>query len=251
MNNDEIEQDKNKKASRLRYINPAIVILFLISSALLFAALTQETKPDPASEKIIRKVVTTMIPKEPNELTDDDFAQIKQFAIDSSREIAIRYFEIGMTPGHDNYYDLSDIRLLEKFKNLEKLNLKMITFPKSKIPAWMRILSKIGIYDIEKKCTIDLSPLSKLKHLEELNLGGSAIRDLKPLEGLNIKYLQLFNTPVSNIEPIMSLNQLRCLDIFACPNIKDKDIEDLKKINPSIIIFPIYKYLQNEQNKEK
>ena len=240
-----------KKPSHWKYIIAIIAILFLVSSALLSLSLNQEPKPDPASEKIIRKVVTTMIPKEPNELTDNDYAQIKQFDIDSSREITIRYFGIGMTPGHDNYYELSDIRLLARFKNLEKLNLKMINFPKSKIPAWMKFLSKIGIYDIEKKCTIDLSPLSRLKHLEELNLGGSAIRDLKPLEGLNIKYLQLFNAPVSDIEPIMSLNQLRCLEIFACPNIKDKDIEDLKKINPNLIILPLYQYLENEQNKEK
>jgi hypothetical protein len=50
MGNKNIHIGIQKKSSRCRYITAAVVILFLIAASLFYAALTQEQKPDQASE---------------------------------------------------------------------------------------------------------------------------------------------------------------------------------------------------------
>lgn len=231
------QKTKFKKSSRRKYIIAAGIIFMLIVS-LVFIYFTPEPKSDPASEKIIRKVASRMIPKEPNDLTDEDFAQITEFDIELVKEAGPRYF--GPRPISYETYELSDIRLLAKFKNLQKLNLREIKIPDTKIPQWIKILAKLGLYNINNRYTLDLSPLEKLDHLEELHIGGPAVRDLKPLAKLNLGYLQLIGASVSNLKPIESLTHLKYLDIIFCPNLTKKDVEELKKKNPNIYIEASY-----------
>jgi Leucine-rich repeat (LRR) protein len=226
------QSNSQKKSSCWRYIIAAVVLLLLITPVAVFMLL--RSGYDQASEAAIRRAAAAQLNKDPNELTDGDFAKITEISIGAAQTI------ISLTnPAASISYannELADIRLLAKFTNLQKLNLGKINIPEDKIPQWIKTLTKMGIYDIDKGYTIDLRPLEKLAHLEELKLGGAAVSDIQPLAGLNIKHLLLVDAPLSDITPLMSLSQLQTLEIMFCPNIKIKDVEDLKKMYPNLEI---------------
>ena len=240
-----MEQGKIKKASGRRFIIPTIVILFSIIAALLYAALTMEPEPDPASENFIRRSAagwintTTLLHKEPNDLNDSDFAKVTKLSI--------------------GYY-VWDLRLLKKFTNLKELQLTNTRYPKNSVPKWLNILAKYGNYNLEKRFILDLNPIENLYNLEILNLDGSSCKNINPVSNLvNLRYLNLnntqvtnlnslkgainldtlciINTSVSNLEPLMELKYLQRLFITKCDNITDKQVEDLQKALPNLIII--------------
>lgn len=78
----------------------------------------------------------------------------------------------------------------------------------------------------------DVSGLSYLKNLENLNLTGNNISDISALSELkNLKKLDLCANPVKDITPLMGLSQLENLS-FDKNNIPDSDIEKLKNVLP-------------------
>ena len=79
-----------KKQSGRKCTFITIALLLLIFAALVFILLTQEQKPDPASEKIIRQAVAEQFGKYPNDLTDEDFAKITEFKISIKTEFKFR-----------------------------------------------------------------------------------------------------------------------------------------------------------------
>lgn len=198
------QSDSHKKSFRLRYIISAFILLLIIA-ALVFTLLSRKPISDPASEANIRRLAAALLEKDINDLTDEDFAEVKDlsFFIHIDSELSKR---IG---GPVNR--LSDIKLLSKFTNLQKLDLIDIRPPENEIPKWMEVLSKLGIYDLTKRYEFDLSPLEKLYNLEELALGGPII-NIKPLIGLNnLTMLNLVEVPVSDIEPLKNLTKLQNL----------------------------------------
>ena len=138
---------KEKAFERRWMIAAGIVILFIIS-ALVFSLFQPEPKPDPASKKTILELAAKQLKIDPNEFTEEDFALITKFVI-SGKELA-------------------DIDLLEKFKNLQQLQLLYLRYPESTIPKWMKILAKLGIFDLNENFAVNLKPLSKLLNLREL-----------------------------------------------------------------------------------
>jgi hypothetical protein len=101
-----------KKFSQRKYIIASAFLLII--AALVFIYFTQEQKPDPVSEKVIREITALQHNKDPNELTDEDFARIVEIDLSNKK--------------------LSNIRLLEKFFNLRDLSLNNTIFPENEIP---------------------------------------------------------------------------------------------------------------------
>ncbi len=205
----------------------------MIIAALVFSLFQQEVKSDPASEKIIREAAAKKLNKDPNDLTDEDFALITEFNLSSK--------------------ELSDIKLLEKCTNLQELNLMGTKFPNNKIPGWMKTLAKLGIFDVSKRYTIDLLPLNRLinlqilrlddthisniepvktlKYLQILSLGNTKVSDIKPLEGLtNLRMLFLNETNISNLKSLNKLHWLNTLDITGTKVYNLDDIKDLNNL---------------------
>ena len=83
-------------------------------------------------------IVSEQLHKDPNELTDEDFAKITDIPIQNS---SLRI------SGGIRLTKLSDIMLLRKFTNLQALDFGIIMYPQNKIPKWMTILSKLGNFD--------------------------------------------------------------------------------------------------------
>ncbi len=230
-------QKQNKKLLNRKHTLAAVFLLFMITAALVFIYFTQESKPDPASEAIIRKVTAEQLLKEsigtknpilkwvaqqtkfdmkdPNELTDPDFAQITELIISEKK--------------------LNDIKLLEKFTNLQELSLNSISFPEEHIGLCMTFLTKLGIIDLKKRFRIDLSPLENLSNLHQLFIIKTPIKDIKPLSGLvNLQELHIIGiTQVSDLESLRLLNELQILEMQYT---QVSDLEPLKKlINISFI----------------
>ena len=225
-----------KKSSHRRYIIAPVVILLLITSALVLFVFIEAQKNDPASENIIRQAAAAQLGKDTNSLTDEDFAKIIELSIGERTEtIFAMYDEENSLTYADN--KLSDIRLLEKFTNLKTLYLGSIDVPEGKVPKWMILLSKLGIYDLEKRLSLDLSPLDKLSQLEKLQLGGDAVIKIQPLSKLsNLKNLQLINAQVSDLKPLKKLTQLEKIYIVFCPKLKYEDLVELNKAIPNLEI---------------
>ena len=199
----------DKKSPNRRNILAAIFILLFIISALVLSCFNQEPKSDPASEKIIREAAAKQLNKDPNDLTDDDFSQIKELHIGA-------YIQSKMYITTSNV-EISDIMFLEKFKNLQVLSLQA-KFPQSAIPKWMSLLAKLGILNLEERFSIDLSPISKLYNLQELRLNNTQVNNLEPIKGLiKLQMLDVGNTQVSDLEPVRGLTNLRELYVFDTP----------------------------------
>ena len=107
---------------------------------------------------------------------------------------------------------LSDIRPLEKFTNLEKLQLCRIDPPQENIPKWMKLLVKFGIYNLKNRYSIDLYPIKNLSNLQKLDIDDMPIKNIKPLASLiNLKELALKTADVSDIKPLKNLTNLQNL----------------------------------------
>jgi Leucine-rich repeat (LRR) protein len=227
--NESIEQTNiQKKSSRRRYIIAAGFILLLIIVVLVFSLFQTEPKPDPASEKLIREAVAIQLNKDPNELTEEDFAKIKTFI--PSGVSAFPPFQNGISYSFE-IREISDIKLLEKFTNLEELSLQRIQFPEKDIPKWIKILSKIHIYDLSDKYLIDLSPLEKLPKLRHLDLSDTSFSNIKTIAALtNLQAIDLMATKVSDIKLIKSFKNLTSLRLDYTSVSDISPIKDLTKL---------------------
>jgi len=225
-----------KKSAHRKYILSAVAILFLVTLALVLFVITQTQKPDPASERLIREAAAAQLGKDPNKLNDDDFRIITELSIGERTETIFAMYDEGNSLTY-GYNKLTDVRLIDKFTNLKTLYLGSIDVPENKIPKWMQLLSKLGIYDMDKRYTLDLKPLEKLKHLEKLQLGGTAVKNIESLEKLsNLKDLQLIDAQVSDLKPLNNLKQLEKITVIFCPKLKYEDLEDLGKAIPNLEI---------------
>lgn len=230
-----------KKPSKFKYIIAVGVILLLIILALVLSLFQQEPKPDPASEAKIRRIAfysvyrETNLRKDPNELTDQDFAKINTFMLSG-----VSAFDPStIISNYNRIYtrDISDIKLLEKFTNLETLSMQGVHFPKKDIPKWMTFLEKLHIMNPSERYMIDLSPLKKLKYLKRLDLMDTSFKDIKTIEALkNLEVLELTATKVSNLKPIISLKNLTYLNLSHC------SVSDLKPLSSLTNLQELYLY---------
>ena len=234
-----IKKDTCRSYKKYRYILAAGFILPLIIVAFTLWLLTWTPKYDSENDKIIIQAVAKQLNKEPNSLTNEDYARITELDL----------------PGKQ----ISNLAMLKKFRNLEKLNLERYRVKETEAPKWMKILAKLGVYNLSEKCVIDLSPLAKLpdfkslnlensyfsnikhisiiKNLQELNLAGNNISDIEPLKELKkLKILDLRRTRVANIKALEGLKELESLNIV---NTQVTDLEPLTKL-ANLKILHIY-----------
>ncbi|MEJ2647634.1 MAG: leucine-rich repeat domain-containing protein [Sedimentisphaerales bacterium] len=254
----ETVKDIKKKSTHRKYIIPAVGILLLIAASLVFIYFTQGQKSDPASEKIIRQAAARQINKDPNKLTEEDFAGITEFRL-------MDIIPAGRGPGgveliRYKIIDLSDIRILENFTNLQKLELIAVRYPRQSMID--EVLSKLGLKNFSQRRFLDLSPLNKLSSLQSLNLTEAQLYDTKVLSGLinlqelnisltqvsdltgietltKLKILNASYTRISDLEPIKNMTNLQRLDLTNCANITNEQVEDLQKSLPNLKIVKL------------
>ncbi|MBN1972374.1 MAG: leucine-rich repeat domain-containing protein [Sedimentisphaerales bacterium] len=226
-------QTDEKKPSRRKYIIAACIILCVLAGYVYWVMTYTHVyyESQKQSKIIIRKIAAKQLNKDPNELTDEDFATINELLIEDS--------------------EITDIKLLDKFTNLQKLfiSTKGQVYVNT-IPTWKLILYKLGIIDPAIRIPIDLSPLEnlsnlktliavncqishieklkELKNLQTLWLGSAKVSDFKPLKELiNLRILHLENTQISDLKPLEDLTNLQELYLSKT---KVSDLEPLKKL---------------------
>lgn len=196
------------------------------------ARVLYETQEDLTDDEInIREETAKIVQKDPNDLTDKDFTKIKKITLKGST---------------------CNIKLLEKFTNLEELNLH-VKIRKNKIPQWLKYISQRYQIKLPERKYIDLSPLEKLSHLkkldlyggdfdditpvsnirsmEDLNISGTHIYDINSLQKLtNLKKLNLFGGSYKNITPIANLFNLEELNLQSTRITNIAQLRNLKKL---------------------
>ena len=183
-----------------------------------------------ASDIVIMQAAAKQLNKDPNELTDYDFTQITQLNL--------------------SLKELSDIKLLEKFTNLQELSISGLRFPESALPKWKKILVKLHLIKKSSKKVIELKPIKGCKKLQKLRLSEEQASDLKPLLELeNLKTLSISGTfsidsPASflvmpnytiDLESIKKLNNLEMLNLEIV-SFSQEQQDDLHKANPDLKI---------------
>lgn len=189
--------------------------------------------------------------KEFNDLTDEDFAKITKFEL--------------------KFKQLSYIKLLEKFTNLHVLDLGYIRYPDKNIPKWMKYLAKYGIFNLDEKFAIDLSPLKNLSalkklqltyvqifditslkelvNLEMLSIIGISLSDFKPIKELtNLKVLRLDGTNISDLKPLVKLANLQTLYLVETPIYSLEQIKNLA--NLEVLVIGSCRNITDEQIKD-
>lgn len=210
---DEKSSKSDNKQFRLKFLISVLVLLLIVITIFILIFIEQN-KPDRASAAVIRMAAARQLNKDPNELTDADLANIKTLMISSQ--------------------ELCDIKLLEKFNNLEEIVFFLVRFPEKAIPRWIKILGKFGIIDINERSVIDLKPLGKLKNLKMIDFMVAPVINFEPLSKLeNLEILSIYSTNNPDVESLKKLNNIKTLYLNN-QNITDKQIEGLQKALPEV-----------------
>ncbi len=216
------EQTVKKKSSRRKYII-VIGIIFCILGVYVYWLTTWRSENSllqKESEILIRKIAARNLQKEPDQLNDEDFSKVTRLIIGEHEWSSAPLIT-----------ELADIKLLEKFTNLEILSLGRIIYPKKGTPKWMIILSKYGFFDIKKRFALDLSPLAKLQNLKSLTICDTSVKNINSLANLvNLQKLDLSGTNIQNIEPVKNLINIERLVLDGTAIVDLKPIKNLKKL---------------------
>lgn len=81
------------------------------------------------------------------------------------------------------------------------------------------------VQDNARPPELDLSPLSGLTKLEWLGLGARRVKEISPLAGLPLKWLDLSHTDIEGLGPLTAMTSLRTLDL------EDTPIEDISVLS--------------------
>ena len=218
------KQDNNKAKTtilRRKYKIVAICILPLLALCLYLNLTTFDWRslfnalhPKQQSEIIIRREVATALLIHTDKLKAKDFEKVTELDFSDSK--------------------LSDIKLLNKCKNLQTL---VLTDTDVNNIEPIKELKNLKTLDLRRTDVRNLEPLKGLINLQTLVLADTDVTNIEPIKGLSkLKDLRLDGTAVSNLEPIKGLTNLERLYIENCINITDRQVEDLQKILPELEI---------------
>lgn len=234
-----IQNKIQQKPPRRKYIIAAGIFLPVTIVIFVLGILNWQSISDMRSEKIIREITAEQLNKDPNDLINEDFMKVTQLELEMK--------------------ELSDIKTLKKFANLQMLGISRICSPEKAIPKWKAFLAKVGILNLEERFELDLSPIDKLNTLETIYIFDTPVKNIKPLASLanlrvlclektgitnlkpvrnlvNLKELNLRWNPISNLDTIKKLENLQKLYIGGCENITDQQKDDLQKALPGLRI---------------
>ena len=225
------------------------------------AEITKEAE-QPASKKDdgtkIKEAIAEQLRKEPSELTESDYKSIKELSLYGRglSDISSLGNLTNITTLSLSNNQLSDISSLAKLTNITQLwlhnnqlsdisslaNLTKITKlylhnnQLSDISVLANLTNLTKLY-LDSNQLSNISSLSNLTNIIELSLGDTKISNISPLKYLkNIEVLYLGDTDIDDISPLFQLNQIQYLNIQDCKNIKNKQVDDLKKVLPELKI---------------
>lgn len=177
---------------------------------------------------IICEVIARQLRKKPDELTEDDYSNIKKIDL---RDSGISDLEA--------LRDLSNLQVLilwnTRVSNLEPLkglsSLRGLDLSGTKVSNLEPIkgLSSLQTLVLWYTKVSDLEPIKGLSVLRSLDLRGTSVSNFTPIKGLRcLKRFDLSDTPVIDFEPIKSLSSLESLNLN---NTHVSDLEPLRGLS--------------------
>ena len=190
------------------------------------------------------------VPIKPFELTSDDYKNLDTLILE------------GPIP---NGSELSDIKLLTKFKNLKNLKLSNVKIGSIKPLAKLKKLQTLEINNLDypeirpskfiikirtflrlpikntvenktifDKMPFDINPVGKLTNLEKLSITNIKMKNIKTIGNLKkLQHLEFYNLYLSDnsISPLSSLTNLKYLSIYDSPyDLRANNIQPLKTL---------------------
>lgn len=205
------QTEKHNKNTVTKIRVSFVIFVLLFVAVLVTVPLMLKSLYPSASDIVIKRAMAESLKKNANDLTKDDFAKITKLHISNK--------------------DISNIRLLKRFTNLDELYLTGINIRKSALPKWMSILEKIHLINQSDKDSIDLSPLEKLTNLKTLYISGKGIKNIEPIKNLsNLINLNISDTEISDIKSIKDLPNLEYLTLWHSQVTDLKQIKNFKKL---------------------
>ena len=177
------------------------------------------TTPEPFSKMSampieIAQAVARQLRKNVESLTAEDYSNIKELDISSTKII--------------------DLFSLQIFTKLQALDLSYTAVQDLTPLQNLTALQRISLIGTRVR---DLSALQGLINLQELILKGTMVLDLSPLQSLiDINWLDLSNTPIQDLSPLQRLNKLETL-IISDTRIDEEQIQALSEALPELKIL--------------
>ncbi len=200
-----IDKDIQKRLFR-RKMRLSTIIIWTIFIIIVVLSLRVGTQSQRINREIILMAAADQLDKDSHELTKSDYLILKELDLSSSM--------------------ITDIGLLKKFPNLQKIDLSKTPIEVISLPKWKIMLAKLPFIKISSRKKINLSPLKKLHSLETLILRETNFQNLKSIAHLtNLKELNLRGTDVSDLEPLKELTYLQSLDLSLT------EISDIRFLN--------------------
>ena len=129
---------------------------------------------------------------------------------------------------------VSDLNPIKDLVNLETLDVCGTSVSNLKP---VQNLTNLKILAFSNTKVSNLEPVQNLKKLKELAMLKTPVSDFELLKELkSLEKLYLNGTAISNLEPLKELKNLELLYIEDCKNITDKQVEDLQKALPDLLI---------------
>ena len=191
--------------------------------------------PDPALRTAVRGELG-LLPGVP--LTKEEMLKLVYLYAEGRdiRDITGLAFATNLRELHLNKNPITDLRPLVSLTKLETLHLRDIVPISGNLDIHpLGNLINLKRLTLQRNGISDISPLSRLTQLQTLGIEGNPITDLSPLFRLNLRELDLSNSPltdlrqlanlttleylcleksqISDISPLAGLNRLRILDI--------------------------------------
>ena len=185
----EIVQDSEKQPTR-RKLRFSSIIIWTVFVLVVVFSLRVGTQSQRINRELILIAAGDQLGKDSQELTKTDYLNLEELDLSSSM--------------------ITDIKMLKKFSNLQKLDLsKTPSEITSILPKWKIMLAKLRLIKISSRKKIDLGPLKKLHKLQILILREASFQNLKPVAQLtNLKELNLNFTELSDLKFLKNLTNL-------------------------------------------
>ena len=151
MKNDEKIKTQKKLLYKRYKVAVLLILLFIFCILSYEFCIHDEFEIDVDSDYAIRVQVAKQLNKNVNDLTAKDFKNITKLSLTDINEEG--YYLSGL--------ELTNIKLLRKFKNLRELDLSNISVIQGKLPKWKKILIELCIIKLPEVPLLDIHPLRR------------------------------------------------------------------------------------------